>query len=571
MQSAGAGRTASARPASIRALLAFVLLPAVLAGALYDYLWRGYSLHPMDHSFFAASYLAIGNDDAEDSLPVHGSGRTLFELRPRADLPADLQHLDPIWSARETFSWYPNGYPTVHHHMHLVPMKYLLGPLVQDPRHLFLVAAATGGLLGLALFYVFRVETQHRGRPGAAILVAAIALYPSALPFLVWDLRDFCLLLAPLLGLTAAVWRGRPIREVAFFGVLLMLAREESFLFLAMFAAAAASLGARRTAGTLLGLCLIEAAAIFGYYAWLTGTAQWLRLAEPAALGRIALLLAGLGVLSRLSGRWPALLALGLIVLPAPYYYIGEFYRQDPVYGDPLWGFVLKDRYFYVFAIGFYLLALAWEILPNRLRPRLGLRAGQALAGAWLAGSAAGAALLVGYLLLPIMRWPELADHKAALAGRTVVADYVTYPMLLGRPDTIVWQRLPVETTLGRSSNRWPENAEVLREWLKAHPDAVGLMSAGGWAVLRDEMRARGWPLSPRLCTQFSGAPTAARQVLRDFGLTGRFGGHAHERVYLWLMRNDHPPHHPRRIADLAIGVFQDDSECPPVGPRPAR
>lgn len=446
--------------------VAFVSL-AIVASALsvtaFHYELRALSIGGRDLGFFMAEYARLLDQPAWRELAVQPNGNNAFGFAG------------------------VDGHPTLHHDIHLSPLKYALA----------LVHAATGSWLAvelalvsthlIALFYV--LARWHRAAPGNALTPLAITLLVLSPPFLEvtgHDLRPVVALGAFTVVIAAALLSRAPPRHLWIIAGLGLLVREDAAVILALASAWLLLDGRRAEARKLYALAAGYVVAFHALYLGFLPFAfaphgrtlfVW-----AALLFHPALTLAPLSTsraLVRAHGRhrgWTIL----LLALPFASIWLA------PIFGRHLVRSAFARSFPAVLLVG--LAATHWLVTNASARARRWATT--------LVLVAIAPALALSVRTIATRRW--LAEQRApvwALAeqlpnGTPILTDFAHYQAFAGRDRLLVWERLPaiLEPTEARE---FPASRAGLVTLL-SDLDGLLIVSDASFAELNATLRAAG-------------------------------------------------------------------------------
>jgi hypothetical protein len=400
-------------------LLAFggvAIVASALSLVAFHYQLHALSIGGRDLGFFMAEY------------------ERLFELPAWRELAVQPNGVNAFGFAGA------DGHPTLHHDIHLSPLKYALALVYAATGSWLAVQLALVATLFAALAYV--LVRWQRARPGDALTLTAITALVLSPPFVrttCHDLRPAVALGAFVVALAAALLSRAPSRHLAVLAMLGLFVREDAAVILALASAWLFVDGRRADARKLyLGV----AAYVVLFHAIYFGVMPFAYEPRPLTMAVWAALLfhpllasAPSRVASRLARAHERHRAWSILVLGLPFVFVWI----EPVLGGRLVRSALA-RSFPAMLLA-CVASTYWLLGPDRARPR---RWATALALASIVP-----ALALSVRMIASLR--SMADRHAgvwALAQRLpdetpVVTDFAHYQAFAGRDRLLVWEWLP--------------------------------------------------------------------------------------------------------------------------------
>ncbi len=388
-----------------------------------------------------------------------------------------------------------DGFPTLHHDVHLSPLKYALA----------LVHLATGSWLAVQLTLVasllaalaYVLVRWERERPGNTLTLPALAALAISPPFVrasAHDLRPIVALGAVVVVFAAALLSRAPSRHLWVFAGLGLFVREDAAVLLAL-ACAWLHLDGRRTDARklyvlVLAYVLLFHALYFGllpfaYAPRLRTVAVWV-----ALLAYPALRLAPEHARAALSRAHQGHRCSTILVLALPF----AFVWLAPIFG----GHLMRNPIARSFP-GMLVASVAgtyWLLVSGRERQRR-----------WATGL--GMMAIVPMLALSLRMVSDLraiADRRAgvwafaeSLPRRTpVLTDFAHYQAFAGRDRLLVWERLPAARA-PEDARELPASRQALARELSRF-DGLVIVSDASFEILMEALRSAGVEPSFELC-----------------------------------------------------------------------
>jgi hypothetical protein len=455
------------------AFAGIAVLASALSVAAFHYQLRSLTIGGRDLGFFMASYERLLELPPWRELAVQPNGNNAF----------GFTGLD--------------GHPTLHHDIHLSPLKYALA----------VVYEATGSWLAVELVLVstvlaalaYALVRWHRVAPGNGLMLSAISALTVSPPFVrasCHDLRPAIALGAFAVAIATACLSRAPRSHLWAIAVLGLLVREDAAVILALAAAWLSLDGrgaeARRLFALVLGYVVLFHALYFGFLSFrytphVQTIAVWIALLLVPLLASIPA--RAHETLSRVHGRHRAWTILAL-ALPFVVVWL------EPVFGGNLVRSALA-RSFPAFLLA-GIAATYWLLADGPMRLR---RVATGLALVAIVPALASSVWMIADLrAMADRRAPVWALAERIPRGTPILTDFAHYQAFAGRDRLLVWERLPaaVEPTEARE---FPASRLGLVALL-VDLDGLVIVSDSSYARLTGALRSAGIEPSFEVCAE---------------------------------------------------------------------
>lgn len=442
---------------------AVALVTSALSVTTFHYELRALTVGGRDLGFFMASY-----EHLLDVPPWHG-----LAAQPTGNDAFGFAGLD--------------GHPTLHHDIHLSPLKYVLALVRAFTRSWWAVQLVLVGsvLAGLA-YALVRLGRTGRASTVALASLSAVALSPPFLHGTCHDLRPVTALSGFVVALAAALLTRAPSWHVVLIALLGLSVREDAAVVVAL-ASLWLVLDDRRddawrlfaiAAGYALSFHVLYLGFLhFAYAPHAQIAAVWLAFGSPLAL--LAMPRARIEALQRAHARRRG---LTILVLGAPFVAI----LLDPYFGAHL----IRSGLFRSFPATLVAVLAATYWMHTSLSPSAQRRATVALATLGVVGVALGVVSVQRLAHESERGAPVWALARSLPSEATVLTDFAHYQAFAGRDRLLVWERLPAQLEAPggpESPSLRPALLSVLRD-----VDALWVVSPASYDALTTALAEAG-------------------------------------------------------------------------------